>query len=343
MSVRTREIHLAARPEGALTPAAFRFVTRGLPDPGPGEVLVANTLMSVDPYMRGRMDPGPSYMPAFELNRPLDGGAVGRVVASGAPEVPVGTLVTHGLGWREHSLVAARHVRPIDDGVAAPGAYLGVLGSPGWTAYVGLLEIGALREDDVVFVSGAAGAVGSIAGQIAKLRGHRVIGSAGSAEKVAYLRDELGFDAAFDYHDGATADALATAAPDGIDLYFDNVGGEQLEAALDAMRMFGRVAVCGAITGYDAAQRPPGPSNLHLLFARRITMRGFMVRDHRDRFDDFRRDVTGWLADGRLRSRETVVDGGLDAAPDAMIGLLRGDNVGKMLVRLADDPGPQPG
>jgi NADPH-dependent curcumin reductase CurA len=343
MSVRSREIRLASHPSGALTADAFRTVEVDLPDPGPGEVLVANTLMSVDPYMRGRMDPGPSYMPAFELDRPLDGGAVGRVIASGAPGVPVGTLVTHGLGWREHSLVPARHVRPIDERAAPPGAYLGVLGSPGWTAYVGLLEIGALRDGDVVFVSGAAGAVGSIAGQIARIRGHRVIGSAGSAAKVAHLRDRLGFDAAFDYRSGPVAASLHAAAPDGIDLYFDNVGGEHLEAALDAMRMFGRVAVCGAIAGYDAAERPPGPSNLHLLFARRITMRGFMVRDHRDRFEDFRRDVTGWLADGRLRADETVVEGGLDAAPDAMIGLLRGDNVGKMLVRLADDPGPEAG
>ncbi len=342
MSLRTREVHLAARPTGTLTRDAFRTVTVELPDPGPGEVLVANTLMSVDPYMRGRMDAGPSYMPAYELDRPLEGGTVGRVVASRSDDVAVGTLVTHGLGWREHSLVPARHVRPIDDRAAPPGAYLGVLGSPGWTAYVGLLEIGALRDGDVVFVSGAAGAVGSIAGQIARIRGHRVIGSAGSAAKVAYLRDQLGFDAAFDYRAQPSADALAAAAPDGIDVYFDNVGGEQLEAALDAMRMFGRVAVCGAIAGYDD-ERPPGPSNLHLLFARRITMRGFMVRDHRDRFADFRRDVTAWLADGRLRADETVVDGGIDAAPDALIGLLRGDNVGKMLVRLAEDPGPAAG
>jgi NADPH-dependent curcumin reductase CurA len=225
-------------------------------------------------------------------------------------------------------------VRAVDETVAPASAWLGVLGAPGWTAYVGLLEIGALRDGDVVFVSGAAGAVGSLAGQIAKLRGHTVIGSAGSPQKVAFLRDELGFDAAFDYHDGPVAELLADAAPDGIDLYFDNVGGEHLEAALGAMRLHGRVAVCGSISSYNAVERPAGPRNLDLLFARRITMRGFMVRDHRDRYDDFVRDVSAWLRDGRIVHRETYADG-LENAPQALIDLLRGANTGKMLVRLA--------
>jgi NADPH-dependent curcumin reductase CurA len=198
---------------------------------------------------------------------------------------------------------------------------------------VGLLDIGELRDGDVVFVSGAAGAVGSVAGQIAKLRGHHVIGSAGSAAKVAYVRDELGFDAAFDYHDGPVAEQLAAAAPDGIDLYFDNVGGDHLEAAIGAMRLHGRVAACGAISGYDAAQAPPGPRNLDLLFRRRLTMRGFIVLDHRDRFDDFTRDIGGWLRDGRITYRETVVHG-LERAPSALLGLLHGENTGKMVVDL---------
>jgi NADPH-dependent curcumin reductase CurA len=331
-----REIHLAARPSGLPAASDFRTVEVGVPDPGPGELLVRNTLMSVDPYMRGRMNDGPSYMPAFELDAPLDGGAIGRVVASGDQRFAPGDLVSHGLGWRDYALLPAKHARHVDERLAPASAFLGVLGAPGWTAYVGLLDVGALRDDDVVFVSGAAGAVGSLAGQIAKLRGHRTIGSAGSPEKVAHLRDELGFDAAFDYHDGPVAEQLAAAAPDGIDLYFDNVGGDHLEAALRAMRLHGRVAVCGSISSYNAQERPPGPRNLDLLFARRITMRGFMVRDHRDRYDDFVRDVSAWLRDGRISYRETIADG-LDTAPDAFIGMLGGANTGKMLVRIADD------
>lgn len=338
-SRRGREIHLAARPRGLPTPDDFRLVEVDVPDPGPGEVLIRNELMSVDPYMRGRMDAGPSYMPPFELDAPLDGGAIGRVERSGDPRFAPGQLVSHALGWRDWALVPARHVRAVDDTVAPASAWLGVLGAPGWTAYVGLLEIGALRAGDIVFVSGAAGAVGSLAGQIAKLRGHDVIGSVGSPEKVAHVRDELGFDAAFDYHDGPVAELLAAAAPDGIDLYFDNVGGEHLEAAIGAMRHHGRIAVCGSISTYNAVDPPPGPRNLDLLFARRITIRGFMVRDHRDRYDDFVRDVSAWLRDGRIVYRETFVDG-LERAPEALIGLLRGANTGKMLVRLSPDASP---
>jgi len=334
---RGREIHLAARPHGLPTPRDFRLVEVDVPDPVEGEVLVRNELTSVDPYMRGRMDAGPSYMPAFELDAPLDGGAIGRVVASGDGRFSPGQLVSHALGWRDYALVPARHVRAVDETLAPASAYLGVLGAPGWTAYVGLFDVGALRDGDVVFVSGAAGAVGSLAGQLAKLRGHRVVGSAGSPAKVAHLLDELGFDAAFDYHAGPVAELLAAAAPEGIDVYFDNVGGEHLEAALGAMRLHGRVAVCGSISTYNAVERPAGPRNLDLLFARRITMRGFMVRDHRDRYDDFVRDVSGWLRDGRIVYRETFVDG-LENAPQALIGLLRGANTGKMLVRVA--PGP---
>jgi hypothetical protein len=332
---RGREIHLARRPVGLPTPDDFRIVEVDVPDPGPGEVLVRNTLMSVDPYMRGRMDDRPSYMPPFELDQPLDGGAIGRVEASGDPAFSPGQLVSHGVGWRDWSIVPARHVREIDPDAAPPGAYLGVLGAPGWTAYVGLLDIAALRDGDVVFVSGAAGAVGSLVCQIAKLRGHTVIASAGSPAKVAHLRDELGVDAAFDYHDGPVAELLAAAAPDGIDVYFDNVGGEHLEAAIGAMRLHGRVAICGSISTYNAVDPPPGPRNLDLVFARRLTLRGFMIRDHRDRFEDFRRDVTQWLREGRIRYRETVVDG-LERAPEALIGLLQGENLGKMLVRIEE-------
>ncbi len=326
-----REIHLAARPDAEPGPEHFSLVETPVPEPAPGELLVRNLWMSVDPYMRGRMWDRPSYVPPFQVGAPLDGGAVGEVVAGEG--VARGTLVVHGLGWREYAAVPARHALPIDPDLAPPQAYLGVLGMPGLTAYVGLLDIGGLREGDVVFVSAAAGAVGSLAGQIAKARGHRVIGSAGSAEKVAYLRDVLGFDAAFSYRDGPVAQSLAKAAPDGIDLYFDNVGGDHLEAALGALRPHGRVTLCGAITFYNSATAT-GPRNLSLAIGKRLTLRGFIVSDHQDRRAAFLQEVGGLLREGRVTARETVVEG-IERAPEAFIGLLRGDNVGKMLVRLA--------
>jgi hypothetical protein len=334
MPHRSREIHLAARPSGEPKPSDFRLVDVEVPDPGPGEVLVRNHWMSVDPYMRGRMNETKSYVPPFQLDEPLAGGAVGEVTESGAEDVPVGTTVLHQYGWRELALVPAAAVVPVDPDLAPEQAYLGVLGMPGLTAYVGLLEIAGLRDRDVVFVSGAAGAVGSVAGQIAKLRGHTVIGSAGSPEKVAYLREELGFDAAFDYHAGEVHALLREAAPGGIDVYFDNVGGDHLEAAIGALRNFGRVAMCGAISVYNATEPPPGPRNLFQAVGKRLTLRGFIVSDHLDRMPEFAREVGGWLREGLLSYRETVVEG-LEHAPEALIGLLRGENTGKMLVKLA--------
>jgi NADPH-dependent curcumin reductase CurA len=261
---------------------------------------------------------------------------VGEVVASEDPELSPGDLVLHGFGWRKYALSPARGARKIDASIAPPQAYLGVLGMPGLTAYAGLIEVAGLREDDVVFVSGAAGAVGGIAGQIAKLRGHHVIGSAGSLEKVEYATGELGFDRVFDYHDGPVAELLAEAAPDGIDVYFDNVGGDHLEAAIGALNQHGRVALCGAISQYNAKEPAPGPRNLHLAVGKRLTLRGFIVRDHRHLMGDFVREVGTWLSEGRIRYRETVVEG-LENAPQAFIGLLRGDNVGKMLVRVGGE------
>ncbi|HEU4973875.1 MAG TPA: NADP-dependent oxidoreductase [Baekduia sp.] len=338
MPVVSREIQLAARPVGEPKPSDFRLAEAEVGDPRPGEVLIRNTYMSVDPYMRGRMNDVPSYVPPFRLDAPLEGGAVGEVVASEADGLQPGDTVVHQLGWRELAVTTADHVRKVEAADDVPAsAHLGVLGMPGLTAYVGLLDIGALREGDVVFVSGAAGAVGSLAGQLAKLRGHTVIGSAGSVEKVTFLRDELGFDAAFDYHDGPVAEQLAEAlggvGEDGIDLYFDNVGGEHLEAAIGAMRLHGRVAMCGAISAYNATEPPPGPRNLFQAIGRRLTLRGFIITDHADRFPDLVAEVAPAVRDGRIRFAETVVDG-LERAPEAFIGLLRGDNVGKMLVRL---------
>jgi NADPH-dependent curcumin reductase CurA len=290
--------------------------------------------MSVDPYMRGRMNDRRSYVPPFQIDAPLEGGAVGEVVVSRADGLSAGDTVLHQLGWREYAVLDGGAARRVDTELAPPQAYLGVLGMPGLTAYVGLLDIAALADGDVVFVSGAAGAVGGMAGQIAKARGHRVIGSAGSPEKVAHLTGELGFDAALNYRDGDIAGQLAAAAPDGIDVYFDNVGGEHLEAALEVLNRNGRVAMCGAISQYNATEPVPGPRNLGNAVGKRLTLRGFIVSDHGDRMRAFAEEVGGLLREGRIQHRETVVEG-LDRAPEAFIGLLRGQNTGKMLVRLA--------
>ncbi len=337
MTVSTsREIRLAARPDGVPTPADFALETADVPPLAEGEVLVRNLLMSVDPYMRGRMNDTPSYVPPFRLGRPLDGGAVGEVVESRSDAVAAGDTVLHGLGWRQYAVVKAGAARKVDPSVPL-AAYLGVLGMPGLTAYAGLLAVASFTAGDAVFVSGAAGAVGSVVGQLARLKGAaRVVGSAGSPAKVQHLLD-LGFDAAFDYHDGPVRRGLAEAAPDGIDVYFDNVGGEHLEAAIGALRRHGRVALCGAISSYNATSPPPGPRNLWLAIGKRLTLRGFIVSDHADLQAEFDREVGGWVRDGSLRWEQTTVHG-LANAPAAFIGLLKGDNLGKMIVDLTGDP-----
>ena len=337
MAATTREWHLAARPHGEPTPEDFRLVEVPVPEPAEGQVVVRMVVMSVDPYMRGRMRSGPSYAPPWEVGAVMKGGAVGRVVASRAPELPEGSLVLTDAAWREVAVLDAAAVTrlPAAEDVA-PSWYLGVLGMPGLTAYAGLFRIGAFREGDDVFVSGAAGAVGSLVAQFARLRGAgSVVGSAGSPEKVAWLR-ELGCTAAFDHHDGV-ARGLAEAAPDGVDLFFDNVGGEHLEAAIGALRVHGRAALCGSISGYNAVEPPPGPRNLGLMVGKRLTLRGFLVSDHADLRPEFTETVTGWLRSGDLVVRETVHEG-IEQAVPAFLALLRGGNTGKLVVRLAPDP-----
>ena len=332
MTTSSREIHLASRPQGWPTPDNFRTVDVELPDPGPGEVLVRNTVMSVDPYMRGRMNDVKSYVPPFALDAPLDGGAVGEVVASASDDLAVGDTVLHQAGWRTHALLPARAARRVDASQVPASAYLGALGMPGMTAYVGLTRVAGMKEGDTVFVSGAAGAVGSAAGQMARLLGAaKVIGSAGSAEKCAWLTDELGFDVALSYKDAPIGRQLREHAP--VDVYFDNVGGDHLEAAIFAMADFGRIAACGAIADYNADAPVPGPRNMMMFVSKRLTLRGFIVSDHGDLASEFYRRAGTWLAEGSLKYRETYVDG-LDHAVDAFLGLHRGDNTGKMLVRL---------
>lgn len=330
------EIRLASRPHGWPTAATFEFAEVEVPAPADGQVLIRNLVMSVDPYMRGRMNDVKSYAPPFQVGVALDGGAVGEVLESNDPALAVGDVVLHPLGWREYAVLPARAATRIDTDLAPASAYLGVLGMPGLTAYSALLVAGEFRAGDTVFVSGAAGAVGSLAGQIARLKGaKRVIGSAGSAAKVRLLLEELGFDAAFDYKAGPIQAQLAAAAPDGIDLYFDNVGGEHLEAALAELTVHGRVAVCGMISIYNATEPTPAPRNLAELIRKRITIRGMLVRDHEDLRGQFTAEMSEWLRDGKIHYRETVVHG-LKNAPDAFLGLLRGENTGKMLVTITD-------
>ncbi len=329
-----RQIVLASRPSGWPTAANFALTEADRPDLADGQVRVRNQFMSVDPYMRGRMNDVKSYLPPFRLGEPLEGGAIGTVVETRSPSLDVGDLVLHMLGWRDEAVLPASHARKVAAVAGlSPSAYLGVLGVPALTAYVGLLDIAQLALGDVVFVSGAAGAVGSMAGQIAKLKGAaRVIGSAGSEEKIRWLR-EIGFDAAFNYRAGPVLEQLREAAPKGIDVYFDNVGADHLDAALVALNPHGRVAMSGAIAHYNATEPPVGPSNIGLVITKRLTLRGFIIIDHQDRMPDMIADVTAWLRDGKLAHTETIVDG-LDQAPEAFISLLRGANTGKMIVRL---------
>jgi hypothetical protein len=327
--VKSREWRLAARPQGMPKPSDFELAEVDVGEPEDGQILIRNAFMSVDPYMRGRMNDVKSYVPPYQLGEPMYGGAVGEVVASRNERAAEGDWVTHQLGWREVAVSDGRGLMQVDPSLAPPEAFLGVLGMPGLTAYVGLLDIGQVKEGETVFVSGAAGAVGSVAGQIARIKGCRVIGSAGSDEKVAWLRDELGFDQAFNYRTASLREELA----DGIDVYFDNVGGEQLEAAIFALRTYGRVVACGSISRYNDTQPSPGPRNMHMITTKRLRMQGFIIFDHSDRYPEFAREVSGWLRDGSLKHRETIVDG-LEHAPEAFIGLLEGGNTGKMLVRL---------
>jgi NADPH-dependent curcumin reductase CurA len=335
MSATTREIRLASRPDGEPTDDDFEIAETPIPEPGPGEVLVRNSYLSVDPYMRGRMRDVKSYLPPFEVGKVMDGGAVGQVVASNDGPFEEGAWIQHQAGWREHSVVNGGY--PADPAVAPISAALGVLGMPGLTAYAGLTDVAPIEEGQTVFVSAAAGAVGSAAGQIARLRGCRVIGSAGSPEKVAWLTDELGFDAAFNYKEAPVADALREHAPKGIDVYFDNVGGDHLSAALARMRLHGKIALCGAIAQYNEETPQPGPDNFLAVLPLRLTIRGFIVLDHFGLMGRFIDEVGGWVRSGELRYRETIVDG-IENMPAAFNGLLSGDNIGKMLVKVGPDP-----
>jgi len=328
-----REIRLKNRPVGLPRASDFELATVPLPTPGAGEVLVRNLYMSVDPYMRGRMLDQPSYVQPFQVGQPLDGGCVGQVVQSQGGKWQVGDYVLGRKGWREYYVSDGAELTKIDPNLAPVQTYLGTLGMPGLTAYVGLLDIGRPRAGETVFVSAAAGAVGTVVCQIAKLQGCRVVGSTGAPDKVAWLQEVAGVDAAFNYKDvGALTAELGKHCPNGIDVYFENVGGAHLEAALDHMNSFGRIVLCGMISHYNETTPSSGPHNLRLAVRKRLTLRGFIVSDHLDRQAQFYNDMSLWIAAGKIKWQETII-AGIENAPRAFIGLFKGDNVGKMLVR----------
>lgn len=323
-------------PHGWPVPADFALREVPVAAPAEGRILVRNLFMSVDPYMRGRMNDVKSYIPPFQLDKPMDGGAVGEVVASNDERFAVGDHVLHGLGWREYADLDAKHATKVDASLAPLSTYLGVLGMTGLTAYAGLFDVASFKEGDAVFVSGAAGAVGSQVGQMARLKGaSRVIGSAGSDEKVKWLVEELGFDAAFNYKNGPVRDQLRAAAPDGIDVYFDNVGGEHLEAAISSLNVHGRATICGMIAGYNDTEPTPGPRNMAMIIGKRLRLQGILVGDHAALQPQFVQEVAGWIASGELKYGETVVEG-IDNGVEAFLGMLRGENTGKMVVSLGE-------
>jgi len=334
MSLTTREWHFVQRPVGLPGPETFQLVERDLPPLQAGECLVRNLVLSVDPYMRPRMDDVPSYVPPFELGQALTGGAVGEVIETRSDDVPLGSWLVHQAGWREHAVVDARTARVVDRGRYPSSYYLGALGGPGFAAFVGLFHVAGFQPGDSVFVSGAAGAVGSMVGQFAALAGAgRVVGSAGSADKVKHLVDELGFDAAFNYKDGPVLKQLQSALPEGLDVFFDNVGSDHLAAAIEVLNDFGRVALCGTISAYNAAEHGTVPVNAMKIVTKRLRLQGFIAFDHEDLRKDFQARVGGWLESGRLVNPETVSQG-IEAVPTAFTGMLTGANTGKAIIRL---------
>jgi len=333
----SKEIRLAARPVGMPKPSDFELAETAVPEPGDGEVVIRNIWMSVDPYMRGRMMDRESYVPPFQIGAPLEGGAIGQVIASNASSVAVGDYVNNFLGWREYAVAPAEALTKVDPSVAPLQAFLGALGMPGLTAYAGLMKIGALKDGESVFVSAASGAVGAVVCQLAKAHGCHVVGSAGSDEKCAWLENEAGIDKAINYKTcGNLMDAVKNAFPKGIDVYFENVGGEHLEAAIEAMNPMGRIALCGMISQYNATEPAPGPSNIIMAVGKSLRLEGFIVSNHFDLMPAFLQEMAGLVASGKMKWKETVEEG-IENAPKAFLNLFSGDNFGKMLVKIGPD------
>ncbi|MCG8696063.1 MAG: NADP-dependent oxidoreductase [Minwuiales bacterium] len=336
-----RQIVLAARPVGAPKESDFDMVETAVPAPGDGEMLCRTLYLSLDPYMRGRISDAKSYAAPVEIGSVMVGGTVSEVVESNIGGFSPGDIAVTGNGWQEYALSDGKGVRKLDPSLAPISTGVGVLGMPGFTAYVGLLDHGRPKPGETVVVSAASGAVGAVVGQIAKLNGCRAVGIAGAPEKCAYVTEELGFDACVSHRDDNLAEALAAACPNGIDVYFENVGGPVFEAVLPLLNPFSRIPVCGLISQYNATELPPGPNLLPALMrqvlTRKVAIRGFIQSDHLERMPDFINDMPGWIRDGRIKYREDIVDG-LENAVSAFQGLLEGRNFGKLLVRVAPDP-----
>ena len=334
MTYTIRGWQLNEYPVGLPTEAAVSLKEQTIDSVGENQILIRNQWLSVDPYMRGRMMQVKSYVPPFQLNELMEGGAVGEVVESNHPDFAVGDKVLHMLGWRDYAVSSGEGVTKLPQTGLPLQAFLGVMGLTGLTAWAGLMKIGELKQDDVVFVSGAAGAVGSVVVQLAKLKGATVIGSVGSDEKVDYITNQLGADAAINYKScGDLTEALQAVAPDGITLYFDNVGGEHLRAAIANTRDFARLVICGMIDIYNASERPTGPDNLSDIIRRRLRVQGFIATDFMPQFNEFAAEVGAYLAQGQLKYDETVCDG-LESTFNAFLGLFNGANKGKMLVKV---------
>jgi len=335
MPVTSREIRLKQRPRGMPQASDFELAEASVADPQDGQFLVRNVWMSVDPYMRGRMTEQKSYVESFQIDQPLDGGCIGQVAASKNADFAKGDFVLGQLGWREYWLSGGQGVAKVDPSVAPVEAFLGPLGMPGMTAYAGMTRVLEIKEGDRLFVSAAAGAVGSVACQIGKIKGCYVAGTAGRDEKIEWLLQKAKIDAALNYRTADDLDrGIAEMFPDGIDAYFENVGGDQLESALRCMNDFGRIAFCGMIAQYNEPVPPPGPRSLILAIPRRLKMQGFIVTDHMDLRGQFLQDMGQWMAEGRIQWERTVVEG-LENAVEAFLGLFSGENIGKMLVKLA--------
>ncbi len=332
MTQQNLQIRLAERPTGEPVASNFSHVTQPVPTPGAGEVVVRTHYLSLDPYMRGRMSAAKSYVAPVEIGDVMCGEIVGDVVASNNPKFPVGQFVYGPLGWQQFALSDGSNLRRIDVSKAPASAWLGALGMPGVTAHVGLLDIGAPKPGETVVVSAAAGAVGSMVGQIAKIKGARAVGIAGGANKCQFVVEELGFDACVDYKQANWREALKAAVPNGIDVYFDNVGGEILDNVLTRMNPFSRLPLCGLISQYNSLE-PYGLKNFRSVLVNRIRVQGFIVLDNPERWRSAFADLAEWYAAGKLRFRETVAQG-LENAPQAFIGMLRGENTGKQLVKV---------
>ncbi len=331
-----RQIVLRSRPVGMPKPSDFDLVESPLPTPKDGEVLTRTIYLSLDPYMRGRISGARSYAQSVEPGQVIVGGTVGEVLESRHPAVARGDLVLGYDGWQSHAVSKGGALRKLDPKQAPISTALGVLGMPGMTAYVGLLDIGRPKPGETVVVSAASGAVGSAVGQIAKIKGARAVGIAGSPDKCDYVVRALGFDACVNYKTGDLPAALKAACPSGIDVYFENVGGDVLRAVMTLLNQNARIPLCGLISQYNATEPTPGPDLRAFLF-NRVLLKGFIVSDHLDRMGDFLAECGGWLREGRLKHREDIV-GGLEKAPEAFIGLLQGKNFGKLLVRVGEDP-----